>query len=211
MLEQFSHKMGEGRKIIGIFSGSKVCPHLILSSLDQADREALAVRRHSEDGWVLWGRKSDLRAEVKEGTIETVLPQRASFDKEEGLYTYVWFLPKQAYILTLFARQGAQEKKSTGSLRMMHNFTQRNTVPISGIGCRRFWSWVQKEDKTARNWVKKRLNSFGCHTSTVGICWARSWKSQAPQMLIQRIAWLEMKIQKILCWKQDLIGFFWIS
>jgi len=49
MLEQFSHKMKGVRRMIRIFPGSKVS-HLISSSLDQADQEALAARRHPEDG-----------------------------------------------------------------------------------------------------------------------------------------------------------------
>jgi len=47
MLEQFSNKMGGGL----VFSQvARSHPHLILSSLDQADQEALAARRRPEDG-----------------------------------------------------------------------------------------------------------------------------------------------------------------
>jgi len=48
MLEQFPNKMeGEGL----VFSQvARSHPHLILSSLDQADQEVLAARRRPEDG-----------------------------------------------------------------------------------------------------------------------------------------------------------------
>ena len=43
--------------------------------------------------------ESEPTGESKEGIIEAVLPQRAPFDKEEGLvYIYIRFLPKQVYI-----------------------------------------------------------------------------------------------------------------
>ena len=64
------------------------------------------------------GGNTHLRGESKEGIIEAVLPQRASFDRKEGsLLPYVWFLPKHAYILTLFGRQPVQERRSTGTLK----------------------------------------------------------------------------------------------
>jgi len=48
--------------------------------------------------------------ESKEGVIEAVLSQRASFDKEKDLmYTYVRFLPKQAYIYSFWDTTGPGE------------------------------------------------------------------------------------------------------
>jgi len=84
--------------------------------------------------------ETDLGGESKEDIIEAVLSQRV-FDKEEDLvYTYVRFLPKQTYILTLFGRQPVEEKISTGSLRNDTKLSWRKILLLSGAGCRRFWS-----------------------------------------------------------------------
>ena len=63
-------------------------------------------------------RKSEPTGESKESIIEAVLPQRAPFDKEKDLvYTYVRFLPKQAYIYSFWDATGPGEKTNWQSKR----------------------------------------------------------------------------------------------
>jgi len=119
---------------------------------------------------------------------------------------------RNRHIFTLFGMQPVQERRSTDSLkRWCKTFPREILLLLSGIGCRRFWSWVPKQDKTARSWLKRRLNSFGCHTLAVGMCGNEILKITSSPDAHLRDCLSEGEDPKDTLLKASLDRLFWVS
>lgn len=105
--------------------------------------------------------KSEYRGESKEGIIEAVLPQRALFDKEEGLVILMFGSCRNRHIFTLPGMQPVQERRSTGSLR-----DDAKLSPEKYSSC-----LADRLQETLELSLKRREDSHGLGQSKVQFFW----------------------------------------
>ena len=154
MLEQFSHQMGGGRRIISIFPGNKASSHLKLfgSSRPRSSGGKEAVLRMDE---FREGGNTPYWGESKEGIIEAVLPK-------ERRIPYVWFLAKtEIYFDSFWGAAGPGREDQPALLkRRGKTFPREILLLLSGISCKEILGLSSKRRQDSQELVQEKTQFF---------------------------------------------------